>query len=189
MLRSVPAAAVLLLALFAPGCAPDTPLPTAPILPRPTASLVAVASANANEAAALSISDNIQRWHVPYGTITDPIFADSTPSSPEYLTLSALGYDRSADAALWTRHYLAAESFRYAAGPSAAGLVSVRRAVDAVRRLVDVNELDGDPNVLARCARPGGDRYADAIMAGEAKHGDCTRIAYDAEYRWLGNTT
>jgi hypothetical protein len=126
---------------------------------------------------------------VPYGTIVDPIFADSVPSSPGYMTLSGLGYDRAADAAIWSGHYLAAESFRYAVAPSAAGLDNIQRSIAAIVRLVDVTGLDGDPNVLARFAVPAGDQYAAAIMAGEAKHGDFTGTAYGVTYRWLGNTS
>ena len=186
MPRFLPPACLLLIALIASACEPDT---TAPVPPRRAALLVAAAAADVNQAAALSISANIQRWHVPYGTITDPIFADSSPSSPEYMTLSSLGYDRAADAAIWTGHYLAAESFRYAVAPSAAGLDNIQRSIAAIVRLVDVTGLDGDPNVLARFAVPAGDQYADEIMAGEARHGDFTGTAYEVTYRWLGNTS
>ncbi|HUQ82948.1 MAG TPA: hypothetical protein VM076_17485 [Gemmatimonadaceae bacterium] len=187
MSRYLAPLAILLLELLVAGCAPDTA--TAPVPPRRASPLIATATADVNEAAALAVSDNIQRWHVPYGTITDPIFADSAPSSSQYFTLSSLGYDRAADAATWTGHYLAAESFRYAVAASAPGLDNIRRAVDAIVRLVDVTGLDGDPNVLARFAVPVGDQYADAIMAGEAKHGDFVGTAYGVQYRWLGNTS
>ena len=60
----------------------------------------------ASEADALAISANIQQRHVPYGGILDPVFA--APDSNQIA-----GYSRCGDSAIWTGHYLAAESFRY----------------------------------------------------------------------------
>ena len=59
---------------------------------------------HAAEPDALAISGNIQARHLPYGTILDPIYA--APDSDEIVN-----YTRRGDSAIWTGHYLAAESY------------------------------------------------------------------------------
>jgi hypothetical protein len=144
------------------------------------------AVAAANQADADAISSNIQRWHVPYGTVIDPIFADSNPSTT---ALSSAGYDRAADAALWTGSYLAAEAFRYKVTRSARARHNAQGAVAAIARLLDVTGAKNGANVLARFAVPTADPYADAITGGESKHGIYAGSVDGVAYRWLGNTS
>src|SRR6185436_549394 len=109
------------------------------------ATLIALSglSLSASEADALAITATIQQRHLPFGGILDPIFA--APDSNQII-----GYSRCGDSAIWTGHYLAAESFRYAVTHSADALANVRRAERALRALVDVTGTD----VLARCLVP-----------------------------------
>ena len=73
------------------------------------------------QADADAISVNIRARHMPYGTLADPGFASSDPASPDYNTIAT--YNRTGDGAIWTGHYLAAESYRYAATQSADALL------------------------------------------------------------------
>ena len=63
---------------------------------------VSARSGTASELDALAISDNIQRLHMPYGTILDPVYASSDPASPAYSQI--VGYSRAGDSAIWTGH-------------------------------------------------------------------------------------
>ncbi len=55
-------------------------------------------------------------------------------------------YGQQADSALWTGHYLAAESFRYAAMPSPAALERVKFVLGGIKRLFDVTgDVVGPP--------------------------------------------
>ncbi|HUJ50107.1 MAG TPA: hypothetical protein VLW25_07895, partial [Bryobacteraceae bacterium] len=84
--------------------------------------LLAIELCNSCEAVAVAISSNIQARHMPFGTIVDPIFA-SPPSE------TIVGYTRCGDSALWTGHYLAAESFRYKITSDPGALANVRTAL------------------------------------------------------------
>jgi hypothetical protein len=80
--------------------------------------------------------------HAPYGLIYElraPACGDE--GDPEYE-----GYH---DTAIWTGHFLAAESFRYAAGPSPEVLQRVQFILEGVRKLFQVT---GAPGLLARAA-------------------------------------
>jgi len=46
--------------------------------------LAGVRTIHASEVDALTISLNIQRLHMPYGTVLDPVFASPDPASPGY---------------------------------------------------------------------------------------------------------
>src|SRR5262249_12039556 len=78
-----------------------------------TAALLAlwVQLAGASDSDAVRISTNIQQFHMPYGTVLDPVFASSDPNSSDYFRI--VSYSRAGDSAIWTGHYLAAEAFRY----------------------------------------------------------------------------
>src|SRR5258707_7977726 len=106
----------------------------------------------ASEADALAISDNIQRVHLPFGGMLDPIFA--APDSNQII-----GYTRCGDSAIWTGHYLAAEAFRYNVTRTPDALANVRNAERALRALVDVTGTD----VLARCLVPVDSTFAAGI--------------------------
>src|SRR5262249_43712237 len=113
-----------------------------------------------SERDAIAISENIQLRHLPHGTILDPVFA--APESDEIV-----GYAHGGDSALWTGHYLAAESFRYRVTASPEALANVKTALAGIRSLVDVTRT----NLLARCLIPVGSRYAQAILDEENRHG------------------
>src|SRR5262245_10651270 len=102
-----------------------------------------------SERDAIAISGNIQQRHLPHVTILDPVFA--SPQSDEIV-----GYAHGGDSALWTGHYLAAESFRYRVTQSPEALANVKMALAGIRSLVDVTGT----NLLARCLIPVGSRFA-----------------------------
>jgi hypothetical protein len=118
---------------------------------------------------ALSIDATVQARHLPFGGILDPVFA--SPASD-----SITGYTRCGDSALWTGHYLAAESYRYQALNDPAALANAQAALAYLKTLVDV---------LARCVVPINSNYAAGITSEEAANGI---HASGANY-WIGNTS
>src|SRR5882762_6778116 len=146
-------------------------------------SMLAVSdTVRASEADALAISGNVQQFHMPYGTILDPVFASPDPASPSYSEI--VSYTRAGDSAIWTGHYLAAEAFRYKVTRSAEALGSVRRALTGIRSLLDITGSD----VLARCLVPADSPYAAAIQQEEGGHGIYYSSVGDRTYFWIGNT-
>ncbi|MBI4446482.1 MAG: hypothetical protein HY645_11305 [Acidobacteria bacterium] len=143
--------------------------------------LAALPAVQASELEALAISDNIQQLHMPYGTILDPVFASSDPSSPDYRQI--VSYARCADSAIWTGHYLAAEAFRYKVTQSPEALSHVRRTLLGIRGLLDVTGTD----VLARCFIPVDSPFASAIQ--QEGPGIYSNTLEDQACLWLGNTT
>src|SRR5206468_6418473 len=103
--------ALLPLTLVIAACCQSTE-PVEPLTSAPPSLQVAAAAVAPTQADADAISANIRALHMPYGTLADPGFASSDPTSPQYTTVAT--YNRTGDAAIWTGHYLAAESFRYA---------------------------------------------------------------------------
>ncbi|MBZ5593479.1 MAG: hypothetical protein LAP39_14650 [Acidobacteriia bacterium] len=138
--------------------------------------LLSGARANATEADALAISANIQALHLPFGTILNPIFA--APASHQIV-----GYTRCGDSAIWTGHYLAAESFRYNVTQSPDALNNVKKAIAGIKSLADVTGT----NLLARCLVPLSSPYAAGIRSEEAANGIYTNSS--AGYFWVGNTS
>ena len=136
--------------------------------------LLPVLPATAGEADALAISQNIQTLHFPYSTVLDPIF-----TSPTSTQITA--YTRCGDSAIWTGHYLAAESFRYAVTHSADALANARRAYTGIQYMVDIT----GNNVLARCLVPDNSPYAQSIENEEAGNG----IYHSPGNIWVGNTS
>jgi hypothetical protein len=126
------------------------------------------------ESDALAIDGIIQARHVPFGGILDPIFA--TPSS-----LAITGYTRCGDSALWTGHYLAAESYRYKVAGDPAALANAQGALAYLKMLVDVTGSD----VLARCIVPINSNYAAGITSEESANG----IHESGDNYWVGNTS
>jgi hypothetical protein len=137
----------------------------------------------ASELDATAISANIQRLHVPYGTMIDPVFASSDPASPDFTRL--VSYTRAGDAAIWTGHYLAAESFRYGVTRSREALRNVRKTVDGITGLVEVTGTD----LLARFYMPTTSPYVADITAGELKHTRREGTLDGQPYYWWGNTS
>ncbi len=140
--------------------------------------LLSTGLAAANEADALSIEANLEARHKPFGTILDPIF--QAPDSEEIA-----GYSRCGDSAIWTGHYLAAESYRYAVTRSPEALQNVRYAIDGIRKLIDVTGAD----VLARCLVPVDSPYATGLVQEEQHHGIYIGIVDQQNYFWAGNTS
>ena len=137
----------------------------------------------ASEPDAITISNNIQRFHMPYGTILAPVFASSNPASPDFLTV--VGYTRAGDSATWTGHYLAAEAFRYQVTRSPDALANAWAALRGIRSLIDVT----GNGVLARCLVPADSPYGAAIQAEEGGHGVYYNTLEDRRYFWIGNTS
>ena len=137
----------------------------------------------ASETDALTISANIQQFHMPYGSILDPVFASSDPASPDYSTI--VGYTHAGDSAVWTGHYLAAEAFRYQVTRSPEAFANAWRALWAIRALIDITKTD----VLARCFVSTDSPYAAAIQQQESGHGIYYNNLGDRSYFWIGNTS
>ncbi|MBI1897417.1 MAG: hypothetical protein HYS04_12970, partial [Acidobacteria bacterium] len=126
-----------------------------------------------------TLSREIAARHMPYGTILDPVFA-----SPASGTI--VGYSRCGDSAIWTGHYLAAESFRYRITRSPEALEAARRGLRGIQSLVDVTGAD---NVLARCLFPADSPYSAALRAEESNHGQYAAKLGGADYVWIGHTS
>ncbi|HZI42005.1 MAG TPA: hypothetical protein VFD67_09890 [Gemmatimonadaceae bacterium] len=178
--------AVLALAVAAVTACQSTE-PVAPSLTRQLSTQKALDPAPApTETDALAISANIQALHMPYGTLADPGFASSDPASPDYNTLTT--YNRMGDGAIWTGHYLAAESYHYASTQSADALAAVRTAMNGVQSLVDVTALT-DPDVLARSWIPQNSQYIDKVRADEGHNGMYATTYNGQDVYWIGATS
>lgn len=139
--------------------------------------ILAIVSASfAAEADALAIVNRIQTRHLPYGTILDPVYA--APDSGQIVS-----YSRCADSALWTGHYLAAESFRYKVTGAADALANMKAAIAGIQSLLDVTGT----NLLARCIVPLSSPYLADISSQEMANGIYTNNS--AGYMWVGNTS
>jgi len=160
--------------------------PVAPLTSEPAAARAQVAVAKPDQASADAISSNIRALHMPYGTLADPGFASADPASPDYTTV--VSYNRSGDGTIWTGHYLAAESFRYAATGSADALDAVRKALNGVQSLVDVTS-PADPDVLARSWVPQNSPYIAKITADEGHNGMYPSVYNGQDVYWIGNTS
>jgi hypothetical protein len=145
--------------------------------------LAGVRTIHGSEIDALAISSNIQQFHIPYGSLLDPVFASSNPASPDYSTI--VGYTHAGDSAVWTGHYLAAEAFRYQVTRSPEALANAWRAVWGIRVLLDITKTD----VLARCFVAADSPYAAMIQQQESGHGFYYNNLGDRPYFWIGNTS
>ena len=115
---------------------------------------------------------------MPHGVIVDPIF--KSPQSGEILT-----YTRCGDAANWTGHFLAAESYRFALTGHWKAREHVYRAVSGIRQLVDATGAD----LLARCIFPADSPYA-ASFASEERHNGVYEGTVDGrKCFWVGRTS
>lgn len=176
------AALVLLTVLSAAGCADrDLVRPEPPAAPRHSYT----GTTTPNEAEALAISQKIQESHWPYHTLLNPLYVTGDSTSPDYRTLAPSGYTQAADNAIWTGHYLAAESFRYSVTRSPEALANVRKAVAGITALIDVTGTD----LLARFLIPRSSPYASAVLGDEQRHGIHEATYQGQPYGWLGNTS
>jgi hypothetical protein len=139
---------------------------------------VLTAPARGAESDAVAISQAIQQRHMPNGTIIDPIFASPTSNT-------IVAYTRGGDSAIWTGHYLAAESFRYKVTASPDALANVWKALDGIRALREVTGND----VLARCLVPTDWAFASSITHEEAGHGIYGGTVDGRSYLWVGETS
>ena len=130
------------------------------------------------EEAALRISREIQERHLPHETIMDPIFA--APDSDEIVN-----YTRAGDSAIWTGHYLAAESFRFSVTRAPEALKNAKRAIEAIRSLVEITGTD----LLARAAVPVDSPFAEAILREEGRHGIFSGTRGGRDHHWIANTS
>ena len=140
--------------------------------------LCVVLPVRAEEQDAIAISKTIQQRHQLNGLMIDPIFA--APLSDELV-----GYGRAGDSALWTGHYLAAESFRYQATHSPEALANIKNSLAGIRLLIDVT----GNNLLARFAMLANWKYADGIAEEERRHGAYSHVLNGENYLWFGNTS
>lgn len=140
---------------------------------------ISLASAGvAAEADALAISQTIRERHLPHSVIVDPIFA-----SPESQQIAH--YTRCGDAAIWTGHYLAAESFRWRVTKAPGAREAILEALQGVRYLLDVTGRD----VLARCVFPVESPWAPDFSQEEQHHGVHLGAVDGRPYFWIGNTS
>ncbi len=142
------------------------------------ASFIVNGTVYGSENDAVAISHNIQRRHLPHGTILDPVFA--APDSDQIV-----GYARGGDSAIWTGHYLAAEAFRYRVTGSPEALKNVMKAIAGIRALIDITGT----NLLARCLLPVNSVNTQGIVDEESRHGIYRNFLNDQEYYWIGNTS
>ena len=149
------------------------------MLSRPVvAALLLTSSLSAAAVDADFIDTNIQRRHMPFGAILDPIFTASTSDQIK-------GYTRCGDSAIWTGHYLAAEAFRYKVTRDPAALANAWTALEGLRHLVYVT----GGGLLARCAVPVESDYAPDILSEEKANGVHTGSVDQRGYFWIGNTS
>ena len=183
-MRLTPAVPALIALAVVAGCASDrvTSLTNPPSGAESARSAVVAP----DQASADAISSNIRALHMPYGTLADPGFASSDPTSTNYNTV--VSYNRTGDAAIWTGHYLAAESYRYAVTQSADALDAVHKALDGVQSLVDVTS-PADPDVLARSWLPQSSPYLGKITADEGHNGMYASTYNGQDVYWIGNTS
>ena len=113
-----------------------------------------------------------------YGTVLGSVF--TSPKSDRIVS-----YSRAGDSAIWTGHYLAAESYRYKVTRDAAALSNVKRTLEGIRLLVDVTGTD----LLARAAMPADSPFAEAVAREEAQHGIHSGKLGGKEDRWVGGTS
>lgn len=142
-------------------------------------SAVASAAAQSFEAPALQISKDIQARHLPFGTILNPIY-------PSEVSDQIVSYTRCGDSAIWTGHYLAAESFRYAVTKTPDSLAAARLALKGIQDLVNVTGAD---QLLARCVMRADSPFAAGLRSEEKQHGEYRGTIAGAEYFWIGNTS
>jgi len=133
-------------------------------------------AARGAEPDALSISARIQSHHLPFGTVVDPFLGSGG---------EVTGYTRCGDSAIWTGHYLAAESYRYAVTGSVDALEAARGALEGLNGLAEVTGT----GLLARCAVPADSPWAAGILSEERNNGVYPGVLSGKNYYWIGNTS
>jgi hypothetical protein len=128
--------------------------------------------------AAQTIFAEIHARHLPFGTVLDPVFAGAQSNE-------IVGYSRAGDSAIWTGHYLAAESFRFAASGAPEAFENAAQGVESLAALVEVTGT----GLLARARIPAGSSFAAGILQEEASHGAYTQEIGGESFHWIGNTS
>jgi uncharacterized protein (TIGR03437 family) len=142
-------------------------------------SAAVVASAQSFESQALQISRNIQAHHLPFGTVLSPMF-------PSEVSTEIVGYTRCGDSAIWTGHYLAAETFRYAVTRTPESLQAARKALQGLASLVTVT---GSDRLLSRCIVRADSPFAAGPRNEERNNGEFRGSVGGVEYFWFGNVS
>ncbi len=130
------------------------------------------------ERIAAQVQRDIEARHLPHGTILDPIFV-----APWSRQIRA--YTRGGDSAIWTGHYLAAQTYRFVATGDPAALAQARGAIRGLRRLIEVTGT----NLLARLWMPADSPWLNAVAAEEAHHGIYESTLEGKPAVWFGNTS
>jgi hypothetical protein len=99
------------------------------------------------ENAALAVSGDIQTLNTPYGGIANVYMSDPNPGQGVPLRWEGFG-----DSAIWTGHYLAAESFRHAVTKDPFALANAGKTLAAIQDMLDAETPGGGH--LARCVVP-----------------------------------
>ena len=141
--------------------------------------VAAVVSAQSFETPALQISRN-------YSSSASSVRHHSEPglSSPE--SNEIVSYSRCGDSAIWTGHYLAAESFRYAVthSPESSG-----RGQAGAQGDTDLGRCDRSGRLLSRCVL----RVDSPLSAGprdeEKQHGEYRGTVDGVDYYWIADTS
>jgi len=112
------------------------------------------------ETIATNIDEKVMREHFPYGAslvlpvlnkkVQDGTWLDDF-QTPYHSKGQVVDYEAYGDSAIWTGHYLAAQSFRHAVNKDNQSLRNIKRLVKGIKRLFLVN---GNTGLLARSAFP-----------------------------------
>lgn len=113
---------------------------------------------------------------MPFGTILDP-FLDAQNN--------VTGFTRCGDSAIWTGHYVAAESFRYRVTRDPAAVDNILQALGGLTNLVNVTGQD----LLARCFFPKDSPWAAGILHEEQHNGSYEGTSLGLPCYWIGNTS
>ena len=124
------------------------------------------------------VQRDLELRHLPHGTVIDPIFA-----SPQSDVVDR--YTRGGDSALWTGHYLAAQTYRYAVTRAPEALDAIRSTVRSMRRLIDVTGT----NLLARIWMPADSPWLEAVAREERHHQIYESMLDGKPAVWIGNTS
>jgi uncharacterized protein (TIGR03437 family) len=128
---------------------------------------------------ALRISGEIAERNLPFGSILNPMYASA--DSTQLVT-----YTRCGDSAIWTGHYLAAESFRFAVTRTPEAREAALRALRGVKALVDVT---APHNLVARCVLRPDSPLAAGPRSEEAQHGEYLGQVEGVDHYWIGHTS
>lgn len=128
------------------------------------------------EACAHAISQKIQLYHMPYGTVVEtrfdtPYFGtwESSLLDPAFSPGTPVGHGGYGDSAIWSGHYLAAEAFRHKVTGHPQALSQAHAILDSMAVLIN---MKGTPGLLNRAIQPvppfaaSGDNYVGTWAGG-----------------------